>query len=130
MCGCQSQQQKRIYKAYPAKRRPCRNPYHLQSGAQTGLAQCSGHIKSANQVEAGPARNSVQGIGDWPGNADTATEELEVRTERSVDGLVGKALQIQECARLFPDRKSTRLNSSHVRISYAVFCLKKKKKKY
>src|SRR5690349_22711462 len=27
----------------------------------------------------------------------------------------------------FPDRKSTRLNSSHVEISYAVFCLKKKK---
>src|SRR3989442_10364056 len=30
------------------------------------------------------------------------------------------------CA-LSRDRKSTRLNSSHVRISYAVFCLKKKK---
>src|SRR3989442_9305192 len=29
----------------------------------------------------------------------------------------------------YRDRKSTRLNSSHVRISYAVFCLKKKKKK-
>src|SRR2546430_17683785 len=28
------------------------------------------------------------------------------------------------------DRKSTRLNSSHSQISYAVFCLKKKKKKY
>src|SRR5437773_6290763 len=28
---------------------------------------------------------------------------------------------------LFPDRKSTRLNSSHITISYAVFCLKKKK---
>src|SRR3712207_7050243 len=28
------------------------------------------------------------------------------------------------------DRKSTRLNSSHANISYAVFCLKKKKKKY
>src|SRR5688572_30875091 len=27
-----------------------------------------------------------------------------------------------------PDRKSTRLNSSHSQISYAVFCLKKKKK--
>src|SRR3989442_8851774 len=27
----------------------------------------------------------------------------------------------------FQDRKSTRLNSSHVRISYAVFCLKKKR---
>src|SRR5690606_40748568 len=31
--------------------------------------------------------------------------------------------------RLTTDRKSTRLNSSHVKISYAVFCLKKKKKK-
>src|SRR5688572_32633676 len=29
----------------------------------------------------------------------------------------------------YPDRKSTRLNSSHSQISYAVFCLKKKKKK-
>src|SRR5256885_9947035 len=28
--------------------------------------------------------------------------------------------------RAFPDRKSTRLNSSHLVISYAVFCLKKK----
>src|SRR5690349_22591405 len=37
-----------------------------------------------------------------------------------VDATVGGAGQ---------DRKSTRLNSSHVEISYAVFCLKKKKKK-
>src|SRR2546430_12651879 len=29
-----------------------------------------------------------------------------------------------------PDRKSTRLNSSHSQISYAVFCLKKKNKKH
>src|SRR2546426_4660256 len=42
-----------------------------------------------------------------------------------------------ELARLFPpgplevlDRKSTRLNSSHLVISYAVFCLKKKKQHY
>src|SRR5438445_3624528 len=32
-------------------------------------------------------------------------------------------------ARQREDRKSTRLNSSHANISYAVFCLKKKKKK-
>src|SRR3989442_5794070 len=32
-----------------------------------------------------------------------------------------------DAARAYADRKSTRLNSSHVRISYAVFCLKKKK---
>ena len=31
--------------------------------------------------------------------------------------------------KVYKDRKSTRLNSSHVSISYAVFCLKKKKKK-
>src|SRR2546429_888952 len=31
------------------------------------------------------------------------------------------------CPGAFPDRKSTRLNSSHGYISYAVFCLKKKK---
>src|SRR5690606_41175110 len=31
------------------------------------------------------------------------------------------------CLRAFLDRKSTRLNSSHVKISYAVFCLKKQK---
>src|SRR5699024_11271435 len=38
------------------------------------------------------------------------------------DYIVGKIIQSVK------DRKSTRLNSSHVSISYAVFCLKKKKK--
>src|SRR3989442_4722272 len=39
-----------------------------------------------------------------------------------------RELQLRLTARRKPtDRKSTRLNSSHVRISYAVFCLKKKK---
>src|SRR5688572_31023734 len=33
------------------------------------------------------------------------------------------------CSQIRLDRKSTRLNSSHSQISYAVFCLKKKKKK-
>src|SRR2546426_1392963 len=37
--------------------------------------------------------------------------------------------QAIEYFRIHPDRKSTRLNSSHLVISYAVFCLKKKKKK-
>src|SRR5690349_24012696 len=35
--------------------------------------------------------------------------------------------EIDEHLALWRDRKSTRLNSSHVEISYAVFCLKKKK---
>src|SRR2546426_6693424 len=36
---------------------------------------------------------------------------------------------VDECAETGTDRKSTRLNSSHLVISYAVFCLKKKKKR-
>src|SRR5690625_6168462 len=35
-------------------------------------------------------------------------------------------LALRSALRAHPDRKSTRLNSSHVAISYAVFCLKKK----
>src|SRR5438874_6622958 len=42
-------------------------------------------------------------------------------------GPVSKALQHSLSRRYEKDRKSTRLNSSHVEISYAVFCLKKKK---
>src|SRR5690242_21502311 len=38
-------------------------------------------------------------------------------------------LHIRRAAAALQDRKSTRLNSSHMSISYAVFCLKKKKKK-
>src|SRR5436189_3109917 len=40
------------------------------------------------------------------------------------------ALQAQVCNRRSIDRKSTRLNSSHRCISYAVFCLKKKNKQH
>src|SRR5690606_41294854 len=42
-----------------------------------------------------------------------------------VDGVVATVIHFNVC---LPekDRKSTRLNSSHVKISYAVFCLKKK----
>src|SRR5437899_3536324 len=39
-----------------------------------------------------------------------------------------QAAAFQQRAKLAQDRKSTRLNSSHLGISYAVFCLKKKKK--
>src|SRR5690625_7100743 len=40
----------------------------------------------------------------------------------------GRVAALADAAREGGDRKSTRLNSSHVAISYAVFCLKKKKK--
>src|SRR5688500_20398888 len=40
-----------------------------------------------------------------------------------------RAIPAADRCRRYRDRKSTRLNSSHLVISYAVFCLKKKKKK-
>src|SRR3712207_9015305 len=43
-------------------------------------------------------------------------------------GRRGGALPGRPQRRPHPDRKSTRLNSSHANISYAVFCLKKKQK--
>src|SRR2546430_6445721 len=53
---------------------------------------------------------------------DRLSSGLEVA--RRVDERLRMLVEIHEV-----DRKSTRLNSSHSQISYAVFCLKKKKKK-
>src|SRR5690606_40708361 len=56
---------------------------------------------------------------------DREPAPLQGRRHRGQDRLRGRyrSGQVQR-----QDRKSTRLNSSHVKISYAVFCLKKKKK--
>src|SRR5690625_1593577 len=57
-------------------------------------------------------------------SADSATFVLGMQT-------TGGSLYPPNVVKLiWGDRKSTRLNSSHVAISYAVFCLKKKKKNY
>src|SRR2546430_4281587 len=53
------------------------------------------------------------------------------RVHHSADAVIRlPALVLPDVARLYrkQDRKSTRLNSSHSQISYAVFCLKKKKR--
>src|SRR3712207_8335696 len=61
--------------------------------------------------------------------ADIATAR-SIFVDAGVQLTVGRCktpIEAVELAR--EDRKSTRLNSSHANISYAVFCLKKKKKK-
>src|SRR3989475_8395522 len=55
------------------------------------------------------------------------TTSAQVRKDLSFFGSFGKRGLGYSVSEL--DRKSTRLNSSHSQISYAVFCLKKKKKK-
>src|SRR3712207_7744037 len=42
-------------------------------------------------------------------------------------GYTGSEAEVEDAFEEILDRKSTRLNSSHANISYAVFCLKKKK---
>src|SRR3712207_8115285 len=63
-----------------------------------------------DRPEVGPDRQPVQHLGAG-----------QPRAGQLLDGQGGSAGLHQE------DRKSTRLNSSHANISYAVFCLKKKK---
>src|SRR5207249_433258 len=53
--------------------------------------------------------------------------QLKQTINTMVDQLNGFGSEVTRVAREVGDRKSTRLNSSHVSISYAVFCLKKKK---
>src|SRR2546421_9106424 len=65
-----------------------------------------------------------------PRYRDAAAVELHALT-RALGGDEGRPLfaDREGFASAARDRKSTRLNSSHDQISYAVFCLKKKKKK-
>src|SRR3712207_8922167 len=51
---------------------------------------------------------------------------VQLRTPLNPRGLPKSNRLLWECFLYFSDRKSTRLNSSHANISYAVFCLKKK----
>src|SRR5690625_2923058 len=81
-------------------------PRHLNSGVQSGMATAI----PASQLFASLLRYDDE----WNPQPYLATE-----WEWSDDGKTFTAT--------LRDRKSTRLNSSHVAISYAVFCLKKKK---
>src|SRR3712207_8561491 len=59
----------------------------------------------------------------WPRRPSPAREGCYLRQPQASSGRAGLA-----AAKRLGDRKSTRLNSSHANISYAVFCLKKKKR--
>src|SRR5690606_39990943 len=56
---------------------------------------------------------------------DNSGFHLGTYLKLSLAGIVAVEPGAQYSKRKFTDRKSTRLNSSHVKISYAVFCLKK-----
>src|SRR5690349_23203145 len=78
-------------------------------------------------------RSRVAVIGAGPGGLAAAKHAIQagfaVTVFEASDDLGGQWYTTADHSGVWPDRKSTRLNSSHVEISYAVFCLKKKKKK-
>src|SRR2546422_3421580 len=66
--------------------------------------------------------------GEEPGRLHLAAEPGQHLLVEDRGGAAREPLIDHEPHRVRADRKSTRLNSSHGYISYAVFCLKKKKK--
>src|SRR2546426_9121857 len=84
-----------------------------------------GHRGDPTGLHRGRSRECLQaGLGPLP------RRPLERMAGRGPDDLPAAALRTlpRPPRRPTGDRKSTRLNSSHLVISYAVFCLKKKKK--
>src|SRR3712207_7045410 len=66
--------------------------------------------------------DGVDQVFSWPVGSGNLADELIENDPPSAGEIRRIRDEIEE------DRKSTRLNSSHANISYAVFCLKKKKK--
>src|SRR5688572_32160792 len=78
-------------------------------------------------------RSEKRMLGEWHYYFENTRRWRNLRkiTVAQVHGPVYAAglMLMWACDLIVADRKSTRLNSSHSQISYAVFCLKKKKKK-
>src|SRR6266704_6059674 len=96
------------------------------------LVRVAGHEICVEGVEAWSTRFTIELNGRWEHNW-TAVEVTAAAgtSDLRLEGLRDRDYDVVDIAgNPFTnalDRKSTRLNSSHVSISYAVFCLKKKK---
>src|SRR5699024_12216131 len=79
-------------------------------------------------VAGAPPRMLTSGIADAMATWVEAKAVIQNGGENQVGGRTTIAAEAiaERCEEVLLDRKSTRLNSSHVSISYAVFCLKKK----
>src|SRR5690625_6059221 len=90
------------------------------------LQVAQGKTLSNKLVRAGRAMNA--GVYFVTQNADDLTDEKLKNNIGVKFAFRSRDInEIKKTLEFFGDRKSTRLNSSHVAISYAVFCLKKKK---
>src|SRR6266487_4834275 len=112
-------------------------PVAIITGASRGLGlamaqalAAQGWSVAADARHGGRLRDAARGgqagrVVAVPGDVTDAGHRADlVAAARDLGSI---ALLMNNASRLGPDRKSTRLNSSHPSISYAVFCLKKKK---
>src|SRR6266478_7742423 len=106
----------------------CGRPYHAAAGDRAGGGRGGrGEPASRAQAESDAARATK--IAERRLCAALARTAGCAESDRACHAQRRRAADERDRARRRPDRKSTRLNSSHSQISYAVFCLKKKKKK-
>src|SRR2546427_5658297 len=84
-------------------------------------------FRSGLSVARAALQDFLPGVGEADdGAAHGQAFEDEFMQFRHADGFRKKVPGLAQPSLRSPDRKSTRLNSSHSQISYAVFCLKKK----
>src|SRR3712207_7822245 len=79
-------------------------------------------------VEVGGRDAPLHLLGERAGDAPGEARAAPVPVDGAVGARAARGGLLVLARRTHTDRKSTRLNSSHANISYAVFCLKKKKK--
>src|SRR5438876_5054211 len=94
------------------------------SAAVSALAALGAFLGGA-PVAVGTLAGGALAVVNFRWLAARASAATAARSTQSVAWLIGAGLRFTACI----DRKSTRLNSSHPSISYAVFCLKKKTNK-
>src|SRR5690625_305326 len=83
-------------------------------------------IQSALDKRANAFKGTTSERSQYTSEADEGTIWVDTNGDKSVWVMQGNSWEMVWPERFSRDRKSTRLNSSHVAISYAVFCLKKK----
>src|ERR1035441_10805803 len=91
------------------------------SAINAAIAPAGGFVNGAVATEVGLTGDYTSKV--WPAAGLCATVEGEAGVAMTIFPTYASILHGRQTS--LPDRKSTRLNSSHLGISYAVFCLKK-----
>src|SRR5699024_11550128 len=87
-------------------------------------------VRDADKLDFAGVEKEIKELGTKANEKKLTMDELQGGSFTITNGGIFGSMMSTPILNAPQDRKSTRLNSSHVSISYAVFCLKKKKKTY